>query len=279
MSETVERTELLPGSALALGSLLDVPDLDNDAGLPLLWHWIYLLDRPAHADLGLDDHPLRGTTPAPAGPGRRRMWAGGRVRTGGLLRCGESATRRSMVESVQEKQGRSGLLTFMVVRHLIVQRGTLVVDEQQDIVYRDAASPAEQASPITAGPVIPPGDGERAIKVSPTLLFRFSALTYNSHRIHHDRDYARDVEGYHGLLTHAPLQALAMAEAARAAEARTRVSCCRLPAGHRCSTTREWWWTPYGTRTRSSPPSETAMGDAQPPAASATTSEGHACPT
>ena len=139
MSEIAEQTEmLLPGPAVALGALLDVPvpDLDNSAGLPLLWHWIYLLDRPAQADLGPDGHPVRGTVPAP--PGRR----------------------------------------------------------------------------------VPPGDGERAIEVSPTLLFRFSALTYNAHRIHYDRDYARDVEGYPGLLTHGPLQAVAMAEAARVAARR-----------------------------------------------------------
>jgi 3-methylfumaryl-CoA hydratase len=97
MSEVTERTEmLLPGPALALGSLLDVPvpDLDHGAGLPLLWHWIYLLDRPAQADLGPDGHPLRGTVFAPPGPGRRRMWAGGQVRASGSLRCGELATRR-----------------------------------------------------------------------------------------------------------------------------------------------------------------------------------------
>jgi 3-methylfumaryl-CoA hydratase len=146
------------------------------------------------------------------------MWAGGRVRSSGTLRCGEPATRRSQVRSVQDKQGRSGPLTFCVVHHQILQRGRVVIDELQDIAYREAVSPAGQpAVAAWAGPVIPPAEGERAIEVSPTLLFRFSALTYNAHRIHYDRDYARDVEGYPGLLTHGPLQALAMAEAARAA--------------------------------------------------------------
>jgi 3-methylfumaryl-CoA hydratase len=221
MSGIAERTEtLLPGPALALGALLDVPvpDLENGAGLPLLWHWVYLLDRPAQADLGLDGHPVRGTVPAPPGPGRRRMWAGGHVRTAGPLRCGEPATRRSRVESVQDKQGRSGPLTFVVVHHQILQRESIVIDERQDIVYREAVTPSGQATaPAGETPAIPPADGEWAIEVSPTLLFRFSALTYNAHRIHYDRDYARDVEGYPGLLTHGPLQALAMAEAARAA--------------------------------------------------------------
>lgn len=221
MSEVVERTEvLLPGPACALGALLDlpVPDLDGGAGLPLLWHWVYLLDRPAQADLGPDGHPVRGTILAPPGPGRRRMWAGGRVHTSGALRCGEPATRRTSVLSVQEKSGRSGLLTLIAVQHQTWQRGRVIIDEQQDIVYRQPVPRGEpSALPADAGPLVPPADGERAIEVSPTLLFRFSALTYNAHRIHYDRDYARDVEGYPGLLMHGPLQALAMAEAARAA--------------------------------------------------------------
>lgn len=218
----VERTELLtPEPAQALGALLDVPvpDLERD-GLPLLWHWLYLLDRPAQTDLGPDGHPLRGTVPAPPGPGRRRMWAGGRVRTLGPLRCGERATRHSKVLSVREKQGRTGALTFVVAEHRIHQAGEVVVSEQQDIVYRE---PVPLAVPDD-GPVTPPTDDEWSIEVSPTLLFRFSALTYNAHRIHYDRDYARDVEGYPGLLTHGPLQALAMAEAARAQGSGGRLS-------------------------------------------------------
>ncbi|WP_181776070.1 mesaconyl-C4 CoA hydratase [Amycolatopsis pittospori] len=212
---SIEVTEVVqPGPAEALGSLLDVdvPDLDRD-GLPLLWHWLYLLDRPAQADLGPDGHPVRHTIPAPPEPGRRRMWAGGRVRTLGPLRCGLPATRRTEVVSVQEKQGRTGRLTFAVTGHKILQGGRVVVEEEQDIVYRDAASGASEAA--ADGPEVPPSEGEWAIDVSPTLLFRFSALTYNAHRIHYDRDYVRDVEGYPGLLTHGPLQALAMAEAAR----------------------------------------------------------------
>jgi 3-methylfumaryl-CoA hydratase len=221
MSAVIERTEtLIPGPAQALGALLDVPvpDLAAGAGLPLLWHWVYLLDRPAQTDLGPDGHPVRGTVPAPPGPGLRRMWAGGRIRIRGTLRCGEPATRRSRISSVEDKQGRSGPLTFVTVDHQVRQRGRIIVDEQQDVVYRTAAGPAGPgAATAAAVPVVPPGDGERPIEVSPTLLFRFSALTYNAHRIHYDRDYARDAEGYPGLLTHGPLQALAMAEAARAA--------------------------------------------------------------
>jgi 3-methylfumaryl-CoA hydratase len=222
VNDVIERTELLlPGPAQALGGLLDVqvPDLDRGSSLPLLWHWVYLLERPAQADLGADGHPVRGTLPNPPGPGRRRMWAGGQIRASGPLRCGETATRRSRVLSVQDKQGRSGPLTFTVMQHQILQRGEVVIDERQDIVYREASSP----SPIRSGEQEPGGDvavpaaeDEWQVDVSPVLLFRFSALTYNAHRIHYDRPYARDVEGYPGLLTHGPLQALAMAEAARA---------------------------------------------------------------
>lgn len=203
-----ERTEfLVPGPAEALAGLLDVPlpDVERE-GLPLLWHWLYLLERPAQADLGPDGHPSRGV---PAG--RRRMWAGGRVRTHGVLRCGEPATKHTEVLSVQEKQGRSGPLTFVAVGHQVVQHGRVLIDEIQDIVYRKPGV----TPPTEDGPVVPMAAGEWAIDVSPTLLFRFSALTYNAHLIHYDRDYAR-AEGYPGLVTHGPLQALAMAEAARA---------------------------------------------------------------
>jgi 3-methylfumaryl-CoA hydratase len=220
MNDFSERSEmLLPEPARALGGLLGVPvpDLAGGEVLPLLWHWAYLLDRPAQADLGPDGFPLRGSVGALPRPGRRRMWAGGRVRASGPLRCGDLAIKRSRVASVAEKQGRSGPLTFILVEHQILQRGEVVVDEQQDIVYREAAPTAGQAALTAEGLAVAPADDEWAIEVSPSLLFRFSALTYNAHRIHYDRDYARQVEGYPGLLVQGPLQALTMAEAARAA--------------------------------------------------------------
>jgi 3-methylfumaryl-CoA hydratase len=217
MSDVVERTELLvPGPAEGLSALLDVPlpDFTAGEGLPLLWHWLYLLDRPAQRDVGRDGHPVRGTVPAPPEPNRRRMWAGGRVETLGVLHCGEQATRRTTVLSTQTKQGRSGTLTFLAVGHQIYQHGHVVVDERQDLVYRDAAASMSTGSDPDAD--VPAAPDEWSVDVSPSLLFRFSALTYNGHRIHYDRDYARDVEGYPGLVTHGPLQAVVMAEAARA---------------------------------------------------------------
>jgi len=243
MSDVIERTETLAAEpAYALGGLLGVPvpDLGGGAGLPLLWHWVYLLDRPAQADLGPDGHPVRGVLPVPPAPGLRRMWAGGRVRGSGVLRCGEPATKLTRVLSMTDKVGRTGPMKFVVVGQQIVQRDQVVVDEEQDVVYREAdtadtaAASADGLADGSPGsdapdaPVIPAGDGEREIPVSPTLLFRFSALTYNAHRIHYDRDFARAVEGYPGLLTHGPLQALAMAEAARAANGADAAG----PAGH-----------------------------------------------
>jgi 3-methylfumaryl-CoA hydratase len=197
------------GPAVALAGLLGVPAPGSE--LPLLWHWVYLLDRPAQADLGPDGHPVRGVVLLPPGPGRRRMWAGGRVRAAGSVHIGQEATRRSEVTASVDKQGRTGPLTIVTVTHEIEQAGRTVLVEEQDVVYRDAtgALQAPDADPAPAGPE------EWEIETSPTLLFRFSALTYNGHRIHYDREYARDGEGYPGLLVHGPLQALAMAEALR----------------------------------------------------------------
>src|ERR1700756_155682 len=142
MSESVtQRTETpQPEPGYALGDLLGVPvpDLAKGESLPPLWPWVYLRGRAPQPDLGPDGHPVRGTLPAPPGPGRRRMWAGGRVRTRGPLRAGSPATKRTSVLSVTDKQGRSGHLTFVTVGHQISQGGQLVIDEEQDIVYREA---------------------------------------------------------------------------------------------------------------------------------------------
>jgi len=211
----VERTEVLaPGPAEGLAGLLGVPVPDLDYGLPLLWHTVYLLDRPRQDVLGPDGHPVEGGMPARPGPGLRRMFAGGRVRTSGALRCGEPATRRTRVVGTVEKPGRTGPLTFVTVVHEITQRGTVVVTEEQDIVYRPPAATAGRPAHEPVEPV-PRSASDWRVSPTPTLLFRYSALTYNAHRIHYDRDYCRDVEGYPGLVVHGPLQALLMAEAAR----------------------------------------------------------------
>jgi 3-methylfumaryl-CoA hydratase len=146
------------------------------------------------------------------------MFAGGRVWRHGALRTGAEATRRTWQASAVVKQGRTGPLHFVTVRTEISQGGAMVVSEEQDLVYREPASDASSAS-VAAGPPgpapsVPAGPGDWTVAVDPVLLFRYSALTYNAHRIHYDRDYARS-EGYPGLLVHGPLQALLMAELAR----------------------------------------------------------------
>ena len=213
MDEVHEVTELItPGPAQALAGLLGVPPAEPVMGaeLPLLWHWVYLLDRPPQNALGPDGHQHRGGMPVPPGPGLRRMFAGGRVCRHGELRIGSEATRRTWQASSVRKQGRSGPLHFVTVRTEVSQGGQVAVTEEQDLVYREpgANGPARSAD-MTA-----PAGRDRTVAVDPVLLFRYSALTYNAHRIHYDRDYAR-AEGYPGLVVHGPLQALLMAGQAR----------------------------------------------------------------
>jgi 3-methylfumaryl-CoA hydratase len=223
MTEVREITELItPGPAEALAGLLGVTG-SSFGEMPLLWHWVYLLDRPPQAALGPDGHQVRGGMPVPPGPGLRRMFAGGRAWRHGALRTGAEATRRTWQASRAVKQGRTGPLHFVTVRTEISQGGAVVVSEEQDLVYRepvsaDGAGPAAAAPPVpaAAAPPVPAGTGDWAVEVDPVLLFRYSALTYNAHRIHYDRDYARS-EGYPGLLVHGPWQALLMAELARRA--------------------------------------------------------------
>ncbi len=226
MTEVRELTELItPGPAEALAGLLGVPLPDR--GLPLLWHWVYLLDRPPQAILGTDGHPARDAIPSPPGPGLRRMFAGGRVSQHAPLRTGIEATRRTWQANSARKQGRSGPLHFVTVRTEISQAGQVVITDEQDLVYREPAqaadapgadapapSPAPAADPQPDAQPPPADSRDWPVEVNPVLLFRFSALIYNAHRIHYDRDYAR-AEGYPGLLVHGPLQALLMAELAR----------------------------------------------------------------
>lgn len=215
-AEAVSRTEVItPEPAEALAGLLDIDLPDSHGQLPPLWHWIYLLERRPQRDLGPDGHPTTGV-PAPPGPGRLRMFAGGRVDVHGFLRLGEPATRTTRLVRTVDKEGRSGPMTFTTVRHEIEQDGRTVISDEQDIVYRAAGSTL-QAPPATAPDDTgtgPPAPGTLEFRVDPVVLFRFSALTYNAHRIHYDAGYARQ-EGYPGLVVHGPLQALLMGECMR----------------------------------------------------------------
>lgn len=210
-------TELLiPGPAEALAGLLDIEmPLATGDPLPPLWHWVYLLARPRQNELGPDGHPMRGI-PEPPGPDRQRMFAGGRVTTYTSLRLGEPATRTTRVLRSVEKNGRSGHITFATIRTEITQADNLAIVEEQDIVYRHTGT-----RPPAPPQALKPNQDRTArsqysvnIEIDEAALFRFSALTYNAHRIHYDRDYAAS-EGYPDLVIHGPLQALLMSEAIR----------------------------------------------------------------
>jgi len=179
---------------------------DGDA-LPPLWHWLYFWDIAPRSELGRDGHPAVGGFMPPVGQARR-MWAGSRVTFPGTLGLGEPATRVSTIEKVAEKSGRSGKLVFVTVRHELSGSDGLAVIDEHDIVYREDTGKGASARP---GEPAPEGaQWVETVDPDPTLLFRYSALTFNGHRIHYDRDYARDVEGYDGLVVHGPLLATMM---------------------------------------------------------------------
>lgn len=210
--EQVVVTELLvPQQAEALAGVIgaDTPS----STLPPLWHWVHLLERRPQRDLGPDGHPTSGL-PAPPGPGRRRMFAGGRVTTYGELRLGEEATRTTRVVASREKEGRTGPLSFVTVRHEITQGGDLLVVDENDIVYR--APDSGSLPPAQPDEELPTREARLDLAVDEALLFRFSALTYNAHRIHYDHAWVRQ-EGYADLVVHGPLQALMMGELQRRA--------------------------------------------------------------
>jgi 3-methylfumaryl-CoA hydratase len=199
------------GSIAGLAATLDRDELAPDQPLPPLWHWLYFLPRARQSELGPDGHPRRGGfLPPVALP--RRMWAGGRLEFARPLQVGEAIRRVSTVKSVAEKQGRSGRLVFVTVRHEISGPSGLALSEEHDIVYRDAPRPGEAAPP----PVARTDEAwRRDIRPEATLLFRYSALTFNGHRIHYDRRYVEEVEGYPGLVVHGPLIATMLADLAR----------------------------------------------------------------
>ncbi|NNU79542.1 acyl-CoA dehydrogenase [Halovulum dunhuangense] len=190
--------------ARLMQATLDLPvTLETGGALPPLWHWIYFPTEAPTAALGEDGHPEKGGFLPPV-PLPRRMWAGGRFRFQRPLRLGEVAERRSTIESVAVKQGGSGQLCFVTVRHQVSGDGTPAFEEEHDIVYREAPAPGAPAPKAPPLPGIAP-QVSRTITPSMPLLFRYSALTFNGHRIHYDLDYCRDVEGYPGCIVHGPL--------------------------------------------------------------------------
>lgn len=208
-----------PGAAAGLHNCLDLPGpppADGEA-LPPLWHWLAFLPRVAQRELGPDGHPDVAHL-LPAGFSRR-MLAGGRLQLPSTAHVGAKLRRQSSVASMVEKAGRSGPLLFLTLHHVVFEGDAVVVREEQDIVYRPADGLRRQEDASTSWHVGgPANDGwpwERELRTDAALLFRFSALTYNAHRIHYDRDYARETEGFPGLVVQGPLQAVAMAELCR----------------------------------------------------------------
>jgi 3-methylfumaryl-CoA hydratase len=208
------RTETRTADAHPEPARLLQATLDRDIGsfeagtpLPLLWHWLYFPPLIRQSQLGEDGH-TRGSGLLPVVPFLpRRMWAGSRLRSAAPLRIGDRLTRRSEVTNLTPKAGGSGRLLFVTIRHTLEGSAGGSVIEEQDIVLREPAGRSTQpGSSIAPAPF----DFEHVVKPTPTLLFRFSALTFNAHRIHYDHPYATLVEGYEGLVVHGPLIAVLM---------------------------------------------------------------------
>jgi 3-methylfumaryl-CoA hydratase len=190
----------------ALSATLDWPADRPAIGTPLpaLWHWLYFLPLHRQSEIGPDGHAKRGGFLPPV-PLPRRMWAGSQFEFHKLLQVGDALTRVSTIQDVTEKSGRTGPLVFVKVRHEIRRQNDadVALTEFHDIVYREAAKPDDVAPPPKKAPAA--ATWQRKWVPDDVLLFRYSALTFNGHRIHYDRRYVTEVEGYPGLIVHGPL--------------------------------------------------------------------------
>lgn len=192
-----------------IAAALDAPEAPV-AGepLPLLWHWAHFTPRAGTSELGADGHPPTPTHVRDRYP--RRMWASGSIDAPGRLVVGEPAERRSAIVKLKESDGRSGPLMIVTVEHTYRQGGDVKLVEQQQVIYRTQGDPV----PMPDGEHLPESEpGGWVERRCPTTvdLFRFSAITFNSHRIHYDDAYAREVEGYPALVVHGPLTAMRVA--------------------------------------------------------------------
>lgn len=211
--------------ARALSATLDERDPPPRPGdpLPPLWHWLFFLEAVLQSRIGPDGHPERGDFLPPV-PLPRRMWAGSRFTFDGPpLSIGETATRRSEIKSIEPKTGSTGAMVFVTVRHSVSGPRGLSFVEEHDIVYREAAKAGEKARDPKPAPV--DATWSKTITPDEVLLFRFSALTFNGHRIHYDQPYVTGTEGYPGLIVHGPLMGMLQMELAR------RSNVGRVPAG------------------------------------------------
>jgi 3-methylfumaryl-CoA hydratase len=196
--------QVTPTPVAAMSATLDRDDALPQSGdaLPPLWHWLYFLPIHRHSEVGHDGHAKRGGFLPPV-PLPRRMWAGGRLQFHQPLSVGDSISRVSQIVDVSHKEGRTGSLVFVLVRHEISNGAGLAITEEHDIVYRDNPRPDD---PVPK-PLAAPADHQWTREIHPddVMLFRYSALTFNGHRIHYDRRYVTEVEGYPGLIVHGPL--------------------------------------------------------------------------
>jgi 3-methylfumaryl-CoA hydratase len=211
LKEWIGRSETVSDIATAtpyaaLSATLDWPSERPPDGTPLpaLWHWLYFLPLHRQSDIGPDGHARRGGFLPPV-PLPRRMWAGSQFLLHQPLRVGDALARTSTIADVTEKSGRTGPLVFVKVRHEIRRQNeeAIAITEFHDIVYREAPRPDDVPPPPTPAPAV--AAWERKWSPDQVLLFRYSALTFNGHRIHYDRRYVTEVEGYPGLIVHGPL--------------------------------------------------------------------------
>ncbi len=221
-SETRADTVTLAPIA-ALAATLDRDDAPPRPGdpLPPLWHWLYFLPAAPAREIGEDGHPRRGGFLPPV-PLPRRMWAGGRFRFHHPLRAGEAVERRSRITAVSGKSGQSGELVFVTVLHEVIDAQGLAIEEEHDIVYREAPRPGAPAPEPRRAPAS--SAFSRQITPDPVLLFRYSALTFNGHRIHYDQPYVTQVEGYPGLVVHGPLIATLLVDLLRRERPQARLT-------------------------------------------------------
>ena len=205
IGRTEKRTDQVraaPVAALAATLDRDDPEPLPGSDLPPLWHWLFFTPLARASEIGADGHAKRGGFLPPV-PLPRRMWAGGRLQFDHPLHIGDEITRHSSISDVNIKHGRSGALVFVTVRHQISDARGVALTEEHDIVYRD--NPLPDAPSTTPQPASANATFTRELVPDPVLLFRYSALTFNGHRIHYDRPYATEVEGYPGLIVHGPL--------------------------------------------------------------------------
>lgn len=203
--EKLVSDDLSPFPAQALAAVLDHDMLPQKGdALPPTWHWLYFLEAPPSSATGSDGHPKKGGFLPPV-PLPRRMWAAGNLQIGQPLVLGLAAQKKSTIRSVDLKEGKSGALVFVNLEHALYQNDQLCILEQQNLVYRDMPS---APAPLAPGEfAAQEADWTKTCVPDPMLLFRYSALTYNSHRIHYDRNYATQSEFYPALVVHGPLQA------------------------------------------------------------------------